>query len=129
MSTLVKAFRGELVPQDPNNESASALLTRVRAEREAADSPGGSWAQEGRTKPRDPLSEWGSTHGRGAGQASKRRVVFLDGSLYFHARKLEFDRQGRNFPAVIQGAGEEVLPLMHQHFTEIAALGGRRPSR
>lgn len=33
---LAKAFRGELVPQDPNDEPASELLARIRAEREAA---------------------------------------------------------------------------------------------
>lgn len=32
-SILSKAFRGELVPQDPNDEPASALLERIRAER------------------------------------------------------------------------------------------------
>lgn len=32
---LAKAFRGELVPQDPNDEPASALLARIKAEREA----------------------------------------------------------------------------------------------
>ncbi|MFZ1546010.1 MAG: restriction endonuclease subunit S [Candidatus Nitrotoga sp.] len=32
-ATLAKAFRGELVPQDPNDESASVLLERIRAQR------------------------------------------------------------------------------------------------
>jgi type I restriction enzyme S subunit len=36
-SILAKAFRGELVPQDPNDEPASALLERIRAEREKLD--------------------------------------------------------------------------------------------
>lgn len=35
-SILAKAFRGELVPQDPNDEPASVLLDRIRAERAAA---------------------------------------------------------------------------------------------
>ncbi|MEO0969986.1 MAG: restriction endonuclease subunit S [Cyanobacteria bacterium J06639_18] len=33
-SILAKAFRGELVPQDPNDEPASVLLERIRTERE-----------------------------------------------------------------------------------------------
>jgi type I restriction enzyme S subunit len=32
-SLLAKAFRGELVPQDPNDEPASVLLERIKAER------------------------------------------------------------------------------------------------
>lgn len=36
---LAKAFRGELVPQDPADEPASVLLDRIRAERAAAPKP------------------------------------------------------------------------------------------
>lgn len=36
-SILAKAFRGELVPQDPNDEPASELLERIQQEREAAE--------------------------------------------------------------------------------------------
>ena len=32
-SVLGRAFRGELVPQDPSDEPASALLERIRAVR------------------------------------------------------------------------------------------------
>lgn len=35
-SILKQAFSGQLVPQDPNDEPASALLARIKAEREAA---------------------------------------------------------------------------------------------
>ena len=33
-SILKRAFAGQLVPQDPHDESASALLDRIKAERE-----------------------------------------------------------------------------------------------
>lgn len=35
-ATLAKAFRGELVPQDPTDEPAAALLARIHAARDAA---------------------------------------------------------------------------------------------
>lgn len=35
-ATLAKAFRGELVPQDPNDEPAEVLLARIRAGRDVA---------------------------------------------------------------------------------------------
>ena len=36
-SILKKAFSGQLVPQDPNDEPASVLLERIRAEKAQAD--------------------------------------------------------------------------------------------
>lgn len=36
---LARAFRGELVPQDPNDEPASVLLDRIRAQRAAVPKP------------------------------------------------------------------------------------------
>jgi len=39
-AVLAKAFRGELVPQDPSDEPASVLLERIRAERAATPSRG-----------------------------------------------------------------------------------------
>lgn len=38
-SILERAFRGELVPQDPSDEPASVLLERIRAERAAQPKP------------------------------------------------------------------------------------------
>jgi len=32
-AVLTKAFRGELVPQDPSDEPANSLLERIKAER------------------------------------------------------------------------------------------------
>lgn len=45
-SALAKAFRGELVPQDPTDEPAAALLARVAAVRDDAGAP----ARRGRRK-------------------------------------------------------------------------------
>lgn len=41
-SILAKAFRGELVPQDPNDEPASVLLERIKAQRVAKPKAKGS---------------------------------------------------------------------------------------
>ena len=38
-SILAKAFRGELVPQDPRDEPASELLARIRTTRETSSMP------------------------------------------------------------------------------------------
>lgn len=46
---LSKAFRGELVPQDPNDEPASVLLERIKAEQAVTTEPRrgrGRWAAQ-----------------------------------------------------------------------------------
>lgn len=48
-SILAKAFRGELVPQDPNDEPASVLLERIRAERESTTSAGNGKKRKARS--------------------------------------------------------------------------------
>ena len=45
---LAKAFRGELVPQDPNDEPAAELLRRLQAERATAAPAGRTGAGRGR---------------------------------------------------------------------------------
>jgi hypothetical protein len=44
---LAKAFRGELVPQDPTDEPAEKLLERIRAERGAAPARRGRGRAQG----------------------------------------------------------------------------------
>ena len=45
-ATLAKAFRGELVPQDPNDEPASKLLERIRANSVPAPTKSGGRKQK-----------------------------------------------------------------------------------
>lgn len=53
---LAKAFRGELVPQDPNDEPASVLLERIKKEREqAAESETGR--KKGKARGRAPAAQ------------------------------------------------------------------------
>ena len=55
-SILKQAFSGNLVPQDPNDEPASELLKRIRAEREAAEAAVKPRRRARRPHPR-PLSQ------------------------------------------------------------------------
>jgi len=51
---LAKAFRGEIVPQDPNDEPASVLLERLSVEREAQGRPTRLRRSPPRDRTRDP---------------------------------------------------------------------------
>jgi type I restriction enzyme S subunit len=51
-SILAKAFRGELVPQDPNDEPASELLARIRRMRDAVEDQTNSKARKASKKTR-----------------------------------------------------------------------------
>lgn len=48
-SILKRAFEGKLIPQDPNDEPASVLLERIRAERAANPERGGSSDTKGKS--------------------------------------------------------------------------------
>lgn len=48
-ATLAKAFRGELVPQDPTDEPAAALLAHIHAAREEAGASAGTRRRKARS--------------------------------------------------------------------------------
>lgn len=59
-SILAKAFRGELVHQDPNDEPASVLLERIRLERDAEGNGNGKKERKRVTSAGDPSTTKGA---------------------------------------------------------------------
>jgi type I restriction enzyme S subunit len=80
-STLAKAFRGELVPQDPNDEPASVLLARIRADREAAPKTAKPKAAVARFPRRQP-----AINGRPGKRNGTGRPVRANADVTPHAR-------------------------------------------
>lgn len=62
--TLSKAFRGELVPQDPNDEPANELLARIAAKRNALQSVGQPKSHRADRPPRAPKETANMTKSR-----------------------------------------------------------------
>ena len=69
-SILKQAFSGQLVPQDPNDEPASALLERIRAEREDAK-------EAEAPKPRSRRARAASTSTTQRGKGARERQLSL----------------------------------------------------
>ena len=56
-SLLAKAFRGELVPQDPNDEPASVLLERIREQRAQQGEASKARKKTAKTQPRNGMGK------------------------------------------------------------------------
>lgn len=90
-SILKRAFEGKLVPQDPNDEPASALLERIRAARTSdhpSDMPSRTRKDSGEQRQR--RAENGKSPQRGKKKPAKRNV-FAELSEGFDALKRERD--------------------------------------
>jgi type I restriction enzyme S subunit len=78
-AALAKAFRGELVPQDPDDEPASVLLERIRAARAAEPERG---RRRGRPSPPNPLSQRERGSQKGEPEAASSPLSLLgEGSV------------------------------------------------
>jgi len=113
---LAKAFRGELVPQDPADEPASVLLERIRAQREAAG-PVKKVAGRGR-KPEvtTPKAEAGAQSGEAQSEPKRGRG---------RPRKVqeEAEQMGRSIP--VAASAEEAIRLLQERAQ--AERAGKQP--
>jgi type I restriction enzyme S subunit len=100
-ASLARAFRGELVPQDPNDEPASVLLERIRAARSAEPV-----RSRGRTKssPPGPLSLKGEGEFAATGEGEGEFAATGEGSGAF-AAKGKRAGHARSAPLSLQGEG------------------------
>ncbi|TSA85496.1 hypothetical protein FNU79_09880 [Deinococcus detaillensis] len=110
---LAKAFRGELVPQDPNDESASVLLERIRLARATSgDKPKrgrGAAKETGSVKPDRPAPDNTAPKRRGRPpKAQAEAPGIAQASSYEDAvRQLEAQKAARAAAGKLEGAQVE----------------------
>ena len=94
-SILKRAFSGQLVPQDPNDEPASVLLERIKAEREAAKE-----AEATKTKARRPRRAAGPP-----GQGHQTATAIPSGGLKVTTSAATVSQKLWNYCNVLRDAG------------------------
>jgi len=103
---LAKAFRGELVPQDPDDEPASVLLERIRAQRAAQ----GDKPKRGRTPKAASAGGTGEPKRRGRPPRAQAQEAAPEGGVVPEGQETApVQRRGRGRPR--KDAGQAGVPV------------------
>jgi hypothetical protein len=70
-SILAKAFRGELVPQDPNDEPASVLLARIRQQKTHQ-------AEATKRRQRTSMTQWRNRAGKESPRPTPQQLTLAE---------------------------------------------------
>jgi type I restriction enzyme S subunit len=112
---LAKAFRGELVPQDPADEPASVLLERIRAQREA-EGPVKKAGGRGRKPAATPTLEDGAWAGELQSETKRGRG---------RPRKVAAEAEQATTPEPLANSYEDAVRLLEARKLE-RATGNRQ---
>ena len=111
-ATLAKAFRGDLVPQDPNDEPAELLLDRVKAANEAAS------RRTAKKTSRKRAAKRKAVKGRSTGQTSARVQKSMDD---LKTKILEMNQDSFSFEEMrqaVQGDYEQLQEAVFELLSE-----------